>query len=391
MPAKKMPSKTRALSLKKGSRYILLFEDIPAEATPKIADIKAEAKGKIEVIHYQNPPDDSTDHKNFNFEQAVLDVFGTRAAVEEHVALIVADQELSQYDQLRPATGETVDAFAKTLGIPVCFYERDLERGSETLRLQRWQKWSKARIILRNPQKNFGLRCVSLFNGFESIRNALLASTEEQRTPAILLSVILGRREMADRIAQYGANEQGILEEIASLYDEANAENSNKAAIAKVIHKHLPRILGNWLLTSLLRYPGITVDENSCAAYLGLAHQTLTHSKMAKALSSAEYKGPFSKFQTWWWRDKIDELLTSGKDTDTGVRFAKSNGVRPLHELKCTTKGCAQVAKYNCMLSGKVVCADHSRGGISWFPAGADLARVSKIEFEKIGPFIGIY
>ena len=45
-------------------------------------------------------------------------------------------------------------------------------------------------------------------------------------------------------------------------------------------------------------------------------------------------------------------------------------------------------AGYYCMLSERPVSLENSKGGLSWFPRGADLARVSKSKLEELGPWL---
>jgi hypothetical protein len=40
------------------------------------------------------------------------------------------------------------------------------------------------------------------------------------------------------------------------------------------------------------------------------------------------------------------------------------------------------------MLSEKPVSLKNSRGGLPWFPRGADLARVSKSKMEELEPWL---
>ena len=43
------------------------------------------------------------------------------------------------------------------------------------------------------------------------------------------------------------------------------------------------------------------------------------------------------------------------------------------------------------MLTQQPLSASNSRGGISWFPSGADLARIRKDKFEQITALVGGY
>jgi hypothetical protein len=46
------------------------------------------------------------------------------------------------------------------------------------------------------------------------------------------------------------------------------------------------------------------------------------------------------------------------------------------------------VAGYYCMLRELPVSFENSKGGLPWFPRGADLARVSRSAYEQLGPWL---
>jgi hypothetical protein len=59
-------------------------------------------------------------------------------------------------------------------------------------------------------------------------------------------------------------------------------------------------------------------------------------------------------------------------------------------ECKCSVDNTSR-AGYYCMITEKPVSDKNSKGNISWFPSGADLARIAKPEFDKLAPWIGLY
>ena len=69
------------------------------------------------------------------------------------------------------------------------------------------------------------------------------------------------------------------------------------------------------------------------------------------------------------------------------IQLAKKKGLRP---KKCLDyKGYR--AGYYCMVTREPVSEKNSRGGISWFPSGADLARIRKDKFDELAPWVGLY
>lgn len=371
----------------KSAKCILLFEDEPALGKKRQLSIQKAVGKNIPVRLFENPAP-SASPKESNFEQALRDFVGHKL-IEDYVGLIVADQELTQYSNLRPASGETITAYAQSTGIPLCLYERGQSHEPSALSITRWKKWGKGRIILDESSHEFGRDCASLYHGFELIDLLVHKFGAKDTTPGQLLAKILERPELSDRISQYGAGEQGILEEIISFYEEASDSGS---AGTTAILKRYPKVLGQWLLTSLLRFPGILMDQKTFAAYLRLDQSALDNKRVKKTFAKAEYEGPFCEINRWWWRDSVDEILrTIGVDNAEAYASSKANGALPKSICRETAEGGQHSAGYICMISGDHVCDKHSRGGISWFPAGADLARISTREYRKVGPFIGMY
>lgn len=376
-------------------RIILLFEDNADQATKKLGAIVSAAGKRIPVRRFTDEDREpakgsralttSTVVKD-NFESKVEAFVGGKD-VHLQVGLIVADQELTEYEHLRPASGETIWAYCKSTGIPLCLYERNMEPSS-TLSITKWIKWSKNIVILTDKDPRFGDKCVSLYDGFEYIRKKL-EKHGKLDTPGHLLSTILERVDLVDRISQYGAGDQAGLE-LLSIFDASTGSDKNKES---EVLKRYPRILGQWLITSLLRFPGIFLDQRACEAYLGLREGALNDGAVAKVFNGALYHGPFLGLGPYWWRDRIDKTIQDNvANRGIDIVNATRKKAKALSLNVCQHPGEeAHPGEFVCMVNGKPVCKKHSRGGISWFPAGADLARISLKEYNKIGPFVGLY
>ena len=154
--------------------------------------------------------------------------------------------------------------------------------------------------------------------------------------------------------------------------------------------KHYPRVLGNWLYTSILRFPGILVDDVACGSYLNIHPDDLAKPTIARLFAHAKYKGPFGDYRSWWWRRDLDSILAKAQ-CSTGLQYVQKEKIKAHPCLCCDDENGIHPAGYYCMITGKTVCEKHSRGGISWFPGGADLARIREQIYRKIGPFLGLY
>ena len=59
--------------------------------------------------------------------------------------------------------------------------------------------------------------------------------------------------------------------------------------------------------------------------------------------------------------------------------------------MPCLDEQADEPAGFYCMITQTPVSAANSRSGISWFPSGADLARIRKDKFELINALVGMY
>lgn len=366
---------------------IVLFEDDENTRAKRKEQIEKALRGSVRVVPFQDValPGDKTRA----FEDRLAHHLSSPEYNNGSIGLIVCDKALDRYGKLQVASETVVSAAARTLGTPTCLYERGGDRKGVSLKQRK--PWEKGEIIIDEESGHFGLECAALYTGFQEIRRTLgnlPIAKFKKTTPADVLVSILKKPEEMDRIALYGAGEQEILSELMTYYTPHMPDNAKELKL-----RHYPRVLGNWLFSSILRFPGILADVNAAGSYLNISPDDLRDNRVVKRLfKNAEYRGPFAQDDTdwqWWWRRDLDVLLAKA-GVSSGIELAKKAGIRNVHECLCY-EGNDHPAGFLCMISHSPVCEEHSRGGISWFPGGADLARVSKREYEKIGPFLGLY
>jgi hypothetical protein len=363
------------MTKRKKAPIIVLFEDDPGQQEDRRSVIQNAVGASTSVVLFTGeegdlPVDDPVENK--------LEII-LRSSKFEHglIGLIVCDRELGRYQKIRVASDSIVSAVAERMGIPTCLYERGGTLGA----LAKFKRWNLKEIIVDGDNPDFGKECAGLFRGFQFITTELEKIRLKRMTPAEILGRILANEEEVDRIALYGAGEQSVLRELLPYYDEA------KNNAVSEIKKRYPRILGNWLYTSILRYPGILVNETAAASYLNIDEKDFARPDVRELFTSARYEGPFSECGSWWWRRKIDRTL----ENKSGLDYAKEKQLEDLKPCLCKEGDNDHPAGYYCMITEKPICKEHSRGGISWFPGGADLARISNNEYGKIGPFVGLY
>lgn len=299
-------------------------------------------------------------------------------------ALIVCDKDLSNLgEQFIGLSATTVAAVADRLGFPLCLYARGEGEPKDEELLKSLAPWEKKRIILDyGSEDRLAKECASIFRSFSDIEKVYAKLEEKDRTtPAAALAKILRQPGIEDRIALYGSGEQGLLEEIMPYLRDNAAETKSK------LTRRMPRILGNWLYTSILRFPGILVSEVPAASYLNIDPRDFKKSDVQKLFTKAKYTGPFSDLRNWWWRYELDDLLKQSGCGD-GLALAKKKGfkVRPCKDSQTGTQ-----AGYYCMVTENPVSDSNSKSGISWFPAGSDLARIQLDKFNELAPWVGLY
>jgi hypothetical protein len=363
---------------------IVLFEDDETIMDERKLQLANALPRSVRVVPFPNTA--LPKRKGVALEDRLATVLSSPDYSNGRIGLIICDRSLERYDVLQVASETLISAVAYRLSIPICLYER----GDKTERwsLDQRRPWEKGGIIVDEESKQFGPECAVLYAGFQEIRRALMAIPSidfDKMTPADVLARILGRPEETDRIALYGAGEQGMLTELLTFYDE------QAGGIKALREKRYPCVLGYWLYTSILRFPGILVDLSACSSYLNIHPDDLIKPATARLFAEAKYKGPFADFRPWWWRRNLDAILSKAQ-CQTGLEYAKKKGIKRIRPcLCCEADGGHHPAGFHCMITEKPICEEHSRGGISWFPSGADLARVSEREYKKIGPFLGLY
>jgi hypothetical protein len=222
-------------------------------------------------------------------------------------------------------------------------------------------------------------QAASVARGFGFIADRLPDALRRlvRTTPGVLIAHVLGKPEYADKIALYASGDQ---DRLASMKRD-DGEND------KDYHARLWCSLGYWLWDSLLRYPGVLVNRVAAASYLNIHDDDFVVPEVQEPFISAKYNGPFAdEARPQWWRGMLDDIVAESGSSD-GREFASKRLGREVRRSECSEEP-GIPAGYYCMLSEKPVSLKNSRGGLPWFPRGADLARVSKSKMEELEPWL---
>lgn len=298
--------------------------------------------------------------------------------------LWVTDRDLSRIAYYEGLSEAVISKVAFQYGMPLCKYARGMV--DDVLKRQR--SWGDAQIVLESRDlSELGERISVIAAGFEEISTELHKLMPGRRvksgirTPADVMGRLLARPNLVDRIALYGSGDQSMVVEILPF--------ANSPTHVAELKARLPSLLGYWLYDSLLRFPGILVNETAAASYLDIAVNEFMDEKVRAVFESALYDGPFAdEHDPRWWRNDLDELV-HGAGEDTGRAFANKKLKRKLRG--CVDSMTRKRAGFYCMVKKVPVSEDNSVGNISWFPPGADLARVRKDVFDQMGPWLGLF
>lgn len=296
------------------------------------------------------------------------------------LALLVTDRDLSKSQRYPGLSEAVISKAASRLAIPICIYAA----GQSDSALQRQRSGGDARIILDSKDEHLMAgRIAAIVKGFTAMSKALVTPKVVQirrkaQGPASIMAGILGRPEIVDHLSLYATGDQKMISELMPVR-EAGDDVARK--------RRVPMALGYWLYDSVLRFPGILVNEVAAASYLNIAvGKFLNQAKVQKVFEAALYEGPFSDPNApHWWRDRLDDILQKKKCNDGRALVKKALGIAV---PPCLDGG--KRAGYYCVVSRTPVSKENSRGQISWLPRGADLSRVRKDIYDELAPWIGL-
>jgi len=355
---------------------ILLFDDIP-ENRQEVLSALTGALGSQGLVHQFEP---TADDKQVTHEARLIEELKGR---EDHpVSLIVADRDLSAYKPNLGGLSEgTVRRVADVIGVPECGYARG-ERPDDDDYIERGEhREACIRLSLKRGLKQFADQVVAIAQGFSAIVERIPTAITDggKKTPGNLLARILDKAEYADKISLFASGDQNRL--------EAVTRTSKSKADTAEWHRRAACLLGYWLWDSVLRFPGVVVNDTAASSYLNIGEDAFKDNAVHSLFASAIYRGPFADAKDrLWWRGSLDDVVARS-GCDDGRAFAIHELKRDVPPSQCCENP-AKKAGFYCMLSRRPVSLENSKGNLPWFPRGADLARVSTSKLEELGPWI---
>lgn len=354
---------------------IYLFEDDERHSQEIKECLSKQFNNKVEITCFDpNRPRE----RNATYEQEI-ELKLTDDNLSSRIGLIACDKELGMYQDYPGLSAHAISVVARNLGIPFCQYSRR-PTGRELDRYVALQRWDSEDVTLAGSgSKEWAREMSILFRGFEDIKKLFGVPGMNKLDPYVALATIMGRESAANRIALYGSGDRSVMSEIFTFIVSNEQDNQN------AMMQRIPRVFGSWLCLSLLRFPGLLVNQVACASYLNIEQSEFNRRDVQEPFDGAVYSGPFADLGQWWWRDGLDYMLADSGACD-GREYLSLRGI---DVNACVDMDTGLRAGYYCMITQQPVSMSNSKGNINWFPAGADLARIHKSTFEQITALVG--
>ena len=375
-------------------RLILIFEDDPKIAQGLSAALKTRLGSKlaVKVFDLSSAPAQTSGP----YEDRLVSVL-SRPEFKDLV-LIVTDRDLSANEVWRGLSEAAVTRAAEKLGLPVASYRQAKPNAED--RLKRIP--GNGQLELPFDTASRAARIVTLAKGFAEMERLLGAhalmkpgkgggkkqgpatlSQSDAGTPGNLLARILKQPDIASRFDLFACGDQRAIAEILK------ASEGNGAAIPPAKARRLVVALGVWLADLVMEYPGLLLNKVAAASYLDIHPNDFDKPDVQKVFASALYqKLPFADSERpMWWRHLIDDLVNDSSML-TGRDLCTAAGIKRIRFCPCSVRP-ALHAGYYCMASEKPLSDEESSGRVSWFPIGADLARLTDRTHRALAPWIG--
>lgn len=351
---------------------VVLFEDTAQKQSELLAALTKYLEPDGEALLFNpEPATEPTSDKDLTYEARLEKILGLDPYKD--ATLVLADQDLSKSTGFRGLSANAVLGATKRLQVPTCSYARHPEISYE------WRgRWEEGHIVLSfsGGEDELARRATVAARGFGEIARKLTDVLKDRgikSAPRILAS-LLGKGEYSEKIALYSVGDQNRVAELPEPKD------------AKRNEKGIARFLGYWLWDSLLRYPGVLVNKVAAASHLNIDTADFTD-RVQDIFTEALYEGPFADPQNpQWWRGAMDDVVSREGCAD-GLELVHKKADSTTKRSQCWVD-VSRSAGYYCIISEKPVSLENSTGGLSWFPRGADLTRISNPLFEEYGPWL---
>lgn len=305
---------------------------------------------------------------------------------EMNIDLIVVDHDLTMLDS--QLSEPVVSIASHAASIPLCRYAR-VKRTSNMSKLSDAVEAGTTfsiKIDIENLS-NAAQEIIDIVYGFNHLKEQIhaLENYKIDKGPAYILSTILGDLSQEDYFLQYSIS-ANILGDILELYSAEQNEDFDKTKIETIKKDRLAYIIGYWFYNSILKFPGVILNKKATYSYLNINENDFEEYR--HYFENAQYKGPFSIYKDYWWKNKLNFILDEA-DAWTGKSLVEKQIGKEIDSCKCIYEPSLD-AGYYCVIKKEPVSKEQSLGTVSWLPKGASLCRVGKEPYEQLSPLLGL-
>jgi|SRR5471030_22124 len=371
-------------------KKIILIDDKPAMQANLRAALEPLLNGKyqIEAWSTQDAKEKYEANENHDDQEsnADEDVWFRFFSKEENVAIVVADHDLSGYQAVRISESAIADACRQAV-TPICTYHRapSTKSASQSLRGIYGQTKSFTVTLDMSPinEALAAPNIISLAEGFEFIRQkfATISAEVKQQGPAAILASILDRPGLTSSFTLYASGPSLAND---AIYHISQSKDEHKA-VSEDLDARLPFILGCWLNNYILSFPGLILNTKAAASYLNI--ETGDFQNNFETFQSAQYNGPFSAVEKYWWRTDLEQILINS-DSEDGIEHLDKLGIKAAPSVCISTK--KSPAGYYCIVQKEPISLDASVGNLGWIPQGAHLSRIDQNIYDTVAHMMGI-
>jgi hypothetical protein len=329
-------------------------------------------------IGLEDPFDEGT-----SYEEQLLKL--VKEANKKHsIDLVLLDSDLSRMPS-RIAQSMCRQAF-QDVGLPVCRYKkrhsstpaRDLQDLRRTAREGASAIWVPNELVQpQNLTSQLMPWLVAVSEGFGALRETLRTNQpllEKSQGPAGILAIALKRPEAKADFLGYTA------QNFFFFGSPAGEDEDDPTGTSEVLATQL----GYWLFNSILRFPGPILSLGAAAAYINVKTAELNTPGMGEALEVARYKGPFCQVEPFYWRDDLSSLLNRLEGDIVNAPQLKGAKVARVDEVNPGSSA------FFCVLTQQPIPEEESAPNPDWIPPGAQLARIQRKLYDKLGPMLSV-
>jgi len=356
---------------------VLLFEDNEAKRKEIVGLLKAE---RNDVVIHEIDEDIAQRIVSSNEEVAFEEQLENSIKNDyPNTDLILVDHDLTRFKS--SLSEPVINSAALRNSIPVCRYHRRPQHAQDEINMH--ELTGSVFAITVKLDNTIAKEVLNILDGFKQLREAYIDLQEDDRNkgPSSSVAKLLNKSGAASHLSMYTTGISFVTDLLKIKQTSAGSPN-----IKSELEKRFPYIYGYWLHNSILKFPGVILNEIATASYLNISLDKFNDSEIKDCFNKAKYDGPFSGVHDYWWRLELDEIL----EEDRLIEVLKVCGItEEVEPCRCSVTGQAPAGYYD-IFTHQPISLDASKGNLGWIPKGADLTRANIELYNELAPILNI-